>query len=103
MHQHSALPLIRTAFLEPFYLLAKDIGSPVESIMQSLYLPAQMPDEKDLLLPETQCWKFVKAIAEREGHALYGLEATARNPWTKIPTMQPLFKGCANLYNLSSG
>jgi len=100
MHQHSALPLIRASFLEPFYLLAKDIGSPVESIMQSLHLPAQMPDENDLLLPETQCWKFVQAIAKTEGHALYGLEATTRAPWPGLSTMQPLFKDCENLYTL---
>ncbi|MCK5355961.1 MAG: helix-turn-helix domain-containing protein [Methyloprofundus sp.] len=100
MPQQPTLPLIRASFVEPFYQYAKDIGSPVESIMQSLYLPAQMPDEKDLLLPETQCWKFVKAIAEREGHALYGLEATTKMPWTGLSTMQPLFKDCANLYTL---
>ena len=100
MHQQSTLPLIRVAFLEPFYLLAKNIGSPVESIMQSLYLPTQMPDEKDLLLPETLCWKFVQTIAAREGHALYGLEATTRSPWPGLMTLQPLFKDCANLYTL---
>ncbi|WP_428357486.1 AraC family transcriptional regulator ligand-binding domain-containing protein [Methyloprofundus sp.] len=100
MHQQSTLPLIRVAFLEPFYLLAKNIGSPVESIMPSLYLPAQMPNEKDLLLLETSCWKFVQTIAEREGHTLFGLEATTRNPWTELSTMQPLFKDCANLYTL---
>ena len=100
MSQLPTLPLMRASFLEPFYLLAKEIGSPVESLMQSLYLPAQMPNEKDLLLPETQCWKFVQAIAEREGHTLYGLEATTKNPWTGLSTTQPLFKDCANLYTL---
>lgn len=100
MHQQSTLPLIRASFLEPFYLLAKEIGSPVEQRMQSLYLPAQMPDEKELLLPEIQCWKFVQAIAASEGYSLYGLEATTRNPWTSLTTLQPLFKNCANLYTL---
>ena len=100
MSQLPTLPLIRASFLEPFYLLAKEIGSPVESLMQSLYLPAQMPNEKDLLLLEAPCWKFVHAIAEREGHTLFGLEATTRNLWTELSTMQPLFKDCANLYTL---
>ena len=100
MQQQSTLPLIRASFLEPFYLQAKNIGSPVESIMQSLYLPAQIPDEKDHLLPETLCWKFVQTLAAREGHALYGLEATTRSPWPGLMTLQPLFKNCANLYTL---
>ncbi|NOQ16597.1 MAG: helix-turn-helix domain-containing protein [Methyloprofundus sp.] len=100
MPKLSTLPLIRASFLEPFYLYAKEIGSPVESLMQSLYLPAQIPNEKDLLLLETPCWKFVQTIAEREGHALFGLEATTRTPWTELTTLQPLFKDCANLYML---
>ncbi|NOR79444.1 MAG: helix-turn-helix domain-containing protein [Methyloprofundus sp.] len=100
MSQLPTLPLIRASFFEPFYLLAKELGSPVESLMQSLHLPAQMPDESDLLLPEVQCWKFVQAIVESEGYTLFGLEATTRNPWTGLSTMQPLFKDCANLYTL---
>jgi len=100
MSQLTTIPLIRVSFLEPFYLLAKEMGSPVESLMQSLYLPAQMPDEQDLLIPEAQVWKFVQAIADREGHTLYGLETTTRAPWTSLATMQPLFQDCANLYML---
>ncbi|NOQ15681.1 MAG: helix-turn-helix domain-containing protein [Methyloprofundus sp.] len=100
MSEQTTLPLIRASFLEPFYLLAKDIGSPVETILQSLYLPAQLPNEKELLLPEAPCWKFVQTIAKSEGYALYGLEATERSPWTELTTMQPLFKDCANLYML---
>ncbi|NOQ64936.1 MAG: helix-turn-helix domain-containing protein [Methyloprofundus sp.] len=100
MIESPTLPLIRASFLEAFYRQAKVIGSPVESILQSLHLPAQLPNDLNLLLPEIPCWKFVQAISQREGHRYYGLETTNNNPWTQLISMQPLFKDCCNLYSL---
>ena len=86
--------------MEPFYLAAKGIGSPVESILQSVRLPSQLPEEKELLLLEINCWKFVHSIAKKEYCSIYGLVAGETKPWTEIVTIQPLFKDCLNLYEL---
>ena len=94
------LPSVRASFLEPFYLAAKELGSPVESVMQSMGLPAQLPEEKELLLLETNCWKFVHSIAKKEYCSIYGLMAGETKPWTEIITIQPMFKDCLNLYEL---
>ena len=59
------IPSVRASFLEPFYLAAEHIGSPVESILQSMGLPSQLPEEKELLLLETNCWKFVHSVAKK--------------------------------------
>ena len=94
------IPSVRASFLEPFYLAAKELGSPVESVLQSVGLPTQLPEEKELLLLEINCWKFVHSVAKKEYCSIYGLVAGKTKPWTEIVTIQPLFKDCLNLYEL---
>lgn len=94
------LPSVRASFLEPFYLVAKELGSPTGSILQSVGLPSQLPEEKELLLLEVNCWKFVHSMATREACSTYGLMAGEAKSWTEIITLQPLFKDCLNLFEL---
>jgi len=86
--------------MEPFCLIAQDLGTPVESLLQALHLPAQLPAEKDLLLIEIPCWKFIHKVAVREACAVFGLMASDKKSWTELSTLQPLFKDCQNLYEL---
>lgn len=94
------LPTVRASFLEPFYIAAQNFGSPAESVLQSVGLPAQLPEEKELLLLEVNCWRFVHSIAKKEYCSTFGLIACETKPWTEIITIQPLFKDCLNLYKL---
>jgi len=94
------IPLIRASFLEPFYLLAKDMGAPVDSILRSVHLPTQSPEDKNLLLAEIPCWNFLEEVAKKEACFTYGLSAGDKMPWTELSTMQPLLKGCSSLYEL---
>lgn len=94
------IPLIRASFLEPFYLLAKEIGTPVDSVLRSVHLPTQSLEDKNLLLAEIPCWNFLEAVAKKEAYFQFGLLAGDKIPWTELSTMQPLFKGCDSLYEL---
>jgi len=94
------LPSVRASILEPFYLAAKDLGSPVESTLQLVGLPTQLPEENELLLLETNCWRFIHSIANKEACSTFGLIAADTKPWPEIVTVQPLFKDCLNLYEL---
>ena len=94
------LPSVRASFLELFYLAAQDIGSPVQGLLQSVGLPLQLPEEKELLLLEVNCWKFVHKVAKKEGCSIFGLVSGETKPWPEIITIQPLFKDCLNLYEL---
>ena len=94
------LPSVRASFLEPFYLAAQNIGSPVQGLLQSVGLPSQLPEEKELLLLEVNCWKFAHKVAQKEGCSIFGLVSGEAKPFSDIVTVQPLFKDCLNLYEL---
>jgi AraC-like DNA-binding protein len=94
------IPLVQTSVLEPFVLLARKIGVSVERELESVGLPPEILDGKQLLVLEKPAWKFVRAIAYKEALPLFGLQASFLLAHQEIATIKPLVRGCSNLLAL---
>jgi AraC-like DNA-binding protein len=100
MKKAHQIPLIHNSVLSPFILAAKKRGSPVEKILSSVGLPAQLLDDPDILLPMVPCWKFISEVNRREGLHDLGVQAANITPHNKISSLTPLIANCNNLFDL---
>jgi AraC-like DNA-binding protein len=100
MNKSNAIPLSRTAVFLPFVDAARQIGAPVEKMLQAAGLPTLLADDPELLLPELRCWRFIEDVNRKEGVADFGLMAASTQPVQDISTLTPLIAGCGNLYDL---
>lgn len=100
MNSSNTIPLVRAAVVEPFIAAAQQIGVPVEKMLRSVGLPAQMGDDAELLLPELHCWHFAQSVARTEAIPDFGLLAGNAVSHQDISTLAPLLAGCTNLYDL---
>jgi AraC-like DNA-binding protein len=100
MERKRQIPLIQTAVVEPFILVARTIGIPVERALDSAGLPARMLDERRLIVPEIPVWKFIQEIAQTNDTPLLGLQAALLLAHQEIESVKPLIEGCVNLKGL---
>lgn len=91
---------MRAVVMEPFIEAARQIGTPIEKMLQRAGLPTEMPADADVLWPERPCWEFVQAVTRAEGIANFGLMAGNSIGHQDISALIPLVSGCSNLYDL---
>lgn len=93
-------PILRASIFEPFLLVAREIGAPVEKHLRSVQLPVLARDEPDMLLPEVPCWRFLDRVARSEGMETYGLNSASAIEHPELSSLRPLISGSGDLNEL---
>jgi hypothetical protein len=94
------IPLTRESILVPFIHAARQIGCPVEKLLNAVKLPSQLTGDPDALLPEIPCWQFVHAVARTDKLDTFGLITANLTPHMDLSGLKQLLIGCLNLNDL---
>jgi AraC-like DNA-binding protein len=95
------IPLVREAIFEAFVEAARKIGCPVEKYLRAVRLPGQLSGDPETLLPESQCWQFIDAVAKKEKLDTFGLITGASHTHTELlELLRQRIADCVNLNEL---
>ncbi|NQZ54197.1 MAG: helix-turn-helix domain-containing protein [Piscirickettsiaceae bacterium] len=100
MNKHHKIHLLHASIFEPFILATKQIGTPVEKILNKVNLPLQLLETQDILIPERPCWEFIREVSRHEGIQDFGMLATQAIHHDEMEALAPLLTGCENLFDL---
>ena len=89
----AAIPLTRESILTPFIHAARQIGCPVEKLLNDVKLPSQLTGNPDALLPEIPCWQFVQAVSRTENLDNFGLITANLTRHTDLDGVDTLLSG----------